>query len=94
VSDTARKLEQLERTVLELGTELFCLKGSMAKNKESQENLVSVFSGLKQLLDEKGLINREDFDAAVELGEALESVDIFTDNQLELDLEKLKKAGH
>jgi hypothetical protein len=94
VSDTARKLEQLERTVLELGTELFCLKGSMAKNKESQDNLVSVFSGLKQLLDEKGLINREDFDAAVELGEALESVDIFTDNQLELDLEKLKKAGH
>ncbi len=94
MSDTVNKLEQLERTVLELGTELFGLKGSMARNKESQENLVSIFNGLKQLLDEKGLINRDDFDAAIELGEALESIEMFTDNQLELDLEKLKKAGH
>jgi len=88
------KLSQLERTVLELGTEIFSLKGTMAKNKESQENLVSVFNGLKQLLDEKGLINREDFEAAVELGEAIESIDLLADNQFELDLEKMKKAGH
>ena len=62
------KVELLERTVLELGTELFNLKGMVAKTQESHEQFVTIIKGLKQLLDEKGLITRDDFDAAVELG--------------------------
>jgi hypothetical protein len=88
------KLSNLERTILELGTELFSLKSSLAKNKESQETLIGVFNGIKQLLNEKGLITLEDFEAAVELGEALESVEIFRDNQIVGELEKLKKTSH
>lgn len=89
--DTKKKLEMLERSVLELGSELYTLKGTIAKNHESHEQFLAIIMGLKALLDEKGLITREDFDAAVELGAALEAFNAPFD--LPGDGDKLKK-GH
>jgi hypothetical protein len=89
---TRTRMEALERTVLELGAELYNLKGRIAKQGESHEQFLSIIKGLKQLLDEKGLITVEDFDAAVELGEALEAFAAQTQGHHEL--EKDKKSGH
>ena len=93
MSDGKHKMDLLERTVLELGTELFNLKGMVAKTQESHEQFVTIMKGLKQLLDEKGLITRDDFDAAVELGQALE---LFNNpyEDMQHEMEKSKKQGH
>jgi hypothetical protein len=88
------KVEMLERAVLELGTELFNLKGSMAKNQESHEQFLATIKGLKQLLDEKGVITGDDFEAAVELGRAIEHFNSQAEHALTNELEKIKKAGH
>lgn len=91
--DSKLKMELLERTVLELGTELFSLKGMVGKTQESHEQFLTILKGLKQLLDEKGLITRDDFDAAVELGQALELFNQPYDD-LHHEIEKSKKHGH
>jgi hypothetical protein len=57
---------------MELGADLITVKSSMNKYKKSHTHLLQIFKGLKQLLDEKGLVTLEDFDAAVEIGEVLE----------------------
>ncbi len=88
------KLEMLERAVMELGTELFNLKGTMAKNQESHSQFLATVKGLKQILDEKGLITGEDFEAAVELGQAIEHFNSQAEHALSSELEKIKKTGH
>lgn len=92
--DQSDRLEMLERTVLELGSEVYALRSSITKTKTLQEQVMSVFNGLKQLLDDKGLITLEDFDAAVELGEALERFNANFEHSQEVENEKMKKAGH
>lgn len=84
------RMDMLERTVLELGTELYNMKGTIQKNQETHVKFVALIKGLKQLLDDKGLITPDDFDAAVELGEVIERL-----NTPEVsDLDKPKKSGH
>lgn len=88
------KLEMLERAVMELGTELFNLKGTMAKTHESHGQFLATVKGLKQLLDEKGLITGDDFEAAIELGQAIEHFNSQAEHALSHELEKIKKTGH
>jgi len=95
MTDQSRpKLEMLERAVLELGTELYNLKGGVAKSQATQDHFVKVHRGLKQLLDEKGLITCDDFDAAIELGQALETFASQAEHSLHQEIERVKKTGH
>lgn len=68
---SANRLNQLESTLLELGTEMYRLRHQVNGLNDFQEKFVGTMKGLKQILDEKGLITVEDFEAAVELGEAI-----------------------
>ncbi len=86
------RMDMLERTVLELGTELYNMKGRVEKNQETHVKFVALIKGLKTLLDEKGLITPDDFDAAVELGEVVERIN--TQDHGQSDLDKPKKSGH
>jgi hypothetical protein len=88
------KLEMLERAVMELGGEVYSLKGTIEKSRTSHDNFLQIVKGLKQLLDEKGLITLEDFEAAVELGEAVERFSSHAEHAAHHELEKLKKSGH
>jgi hypothetical protein len=92
--DMKMKMEMVERTLLELGTELFGLKGTVTKVRDSHEQLLGVLKGLKQLLDEKGLITLEDFDAAVDLGQALERFNSQSEHGAYVEMERLKKTNH
>lgn len=88
----ASRVEQLERTVLELGTEMFRLKAQISELTNFHEQFSRTIKGLKQILDDKGLITSEDFESAVELGEALNilgSVDTAVDAKIE-DLKKTR----
>ena len=91
---TNNKLEGLERTVLELGAEIFRLKTELDDMRGFHKKFVSTFKGLKELFDEKGMIQSEDFEAAIELGNALSIEQSVTDPSFDNRLEKLKKTSH
>ena len=89
------RIYQLERTILELGTEVYRIKGDVGSLKNYHEKFIEIVDGLKKILDEKGLINTEDFDAAVELGNALSLKGTGSfDPSVELEIEKIKKISH
>jgi hypothetical protein len=89
------RISQLERTLLELGTEVYRVKSDLASLKGYHEKFVDIVDGLKKILDEKGLIHHEDFDAAVELGNALSLRNHnHFDPSVELEIEKIKKTSH
>lgn len=58
------KIDQLEYTVMELGTEIFRLKTQISEMTNVQESMSKTLTTLKDILDEKGVICEEDFDAA------------------------------
>ena len=91
MNDNSR-IELLERSIMELGADLITVKSSMNKYKKSHSHLLQIFKGLKQLLDEKGLVTLEDFDAAVEIGEVLEHFNAHLDASH--DDHASKKVGH
>ena len=88
------KVSQLERTILELGSEIFRIKTEVFSLKTNQENFFEVMKGLKMILDEKGVISSDDFDGAVDLGNAVNIQPSSLDLQVEEDIEKIKKTTH
>ena len=91
---TLARLEMLERTVLELGAEVFNLRGTIGKVRENHDHFLATVRGLKQLLDDKGLITAEDFDAAIDLGHAIESLGPQGINPIIEQSGGVKKTGH
>lgn len=65
------KLEHLERTILELGAELFQVKHRIDEVERSNSQYQQIFSSLKKLLDDKGIISAEDFDEVVDIDKIL-----------------------
>ena len=63
----AAKINQLESTLMELGTEMFRLKHQMSDMQVQQTQFVKTINGLKGILDEKGVITAEDFELAVDV---------------------------
>lgn len=88
-----KKIKQLERTVMELGTEVFRNRNELTHLKKYHENFVKIIHGLKHMLDEKGMISMEDFDDAIELGEAV-AMPTAAETSIEFELDRLKKASH
>ncbi len=88
------RLNQLEHTILELGTEIYRLRQDIRQHSDFQQQFFGIMKGLKIILDEKGLINSEDFEAAVELGAAVEEINQHFDLSSDMELERLKKATH
>jgi regulator of replication initiation timing len=65
------KLDHLERTILELGAEIFQVKHRIDEVEKSNSQYQQIFSSLKKLLDEKGIISAEDFEEIVDLDKIL-----------------------
>jgi hypothetical protein len=61
------KTEYLERTILELGTDLYRLRSRMDLIEREATMYKDVLLSLKGLLDEKGLISCDEFEEAVAL---------------------------
>ncbi|MEZ4742778.1 MAG: hypothetical protein R3B45_10070 [Bdellovibrionota bacterium] len=88
------RINKLERTLLELGSELYRVKSDVTSLKNYHERFVDIVDGLKKILDEKGLINTEDFESAVELGKALSLNSTLYEYSPEMEIEKIKKTSH
>ena len=67
------KIDHLERTILELGAEVFRVKHRMDEVERSNTSYKQVFMSLKKLLDDKGIISTEDFEDVVALDSILGS---------------------
>jgi regulator of replication initiation timing len=63
-SQMSNRIDQLEYTVMELGTEIFRLKSQISEMSSVQENMSKTLKNLKDVLDDKGVICEDDFDAA------------------------------
>ena len=88
------RLNQIERTLLELGTEIFRVKTELSSLKNTNETFLEVMKGLKGLLDEKGVISCDDFENAIDLGQAILSTTSPTDSVLGDEISKIKKTSH
>lgn len=87
------KLDQLERTILELGAEIFRLKSELTDIKSSHTKFNTTINGLKDILDDKGIIMSEDFEASVEVNRMMSS-EVEGDFVTDQEMERLKKAVH
>ena len=58
----SNRIDQLEYTVMELGSQVFRLKQEVTNLNQSQETFVTIFKKLRAILDEKGVLEVEDFD--------------------------------
>jgi hypothetical protein len=74
--DTKIRISMLERTILDLGTQLFELKGYFEKSKQDHEDLKGALGCLKDYLDKEGLIKKEDFEEELALKNLIENSQI------------------
>ncbi|NRA62871.1 MAG: hypothetical protein HRU19_00225 [Pseudobacteriovorax sp.] len=74
----SNRVDQLEYTVMELGSQVFRLKQELNSVLQSQGTLQDVIKNLRSLLEEKGQLDSESFDLITEfyrLKEALPEQD-------------------
>ena len=87
--------EKIQRAVLELGTEVYRLRSELTDLRNFHQTFVGIVEGLRQILDDKGVILAEDFDGAIDLSKAMTLVASATEYPgLEEDMENLKKNSH
>jgi len=80
------RIDQLEYTVMELGAEMFRLKQELSHISSMKENILSVLKKLQLILDEKGIIDSEEFDIATSLQQFLSPI---ADNLEDLDEDRI-----
>ncbi len=59
-------LESLESTLMELGTELFLVKSQMNSISRKNVELLRLVHSVQLVLEERGLVTREDLEEAME----------------------------
>lgn len=92
--DLQVRVDMLERTLLDLGTQLFEVKGRLAKALEKQDGFQGLLAGLRHLLDEKGVLTPDDFDGAADLGGASAQINQALEACPDEWSGKTKKEGH
>lgn len=65
------KLDHLERTILELGAQVYRTKHQMDEITKINACYVEIFASLKRLLDERGIISSDDFEEAIAIDKIL-----------------------
>ena len=65
--DLFEKLRLVQRSLLDLGSQVFRLRQKVQDVKDFNEEFVKAMDALKNLLDEKELVSKEEFDATVDL---------------------------
>ncbi len=87
------KLDQLERALLEMGSEMYRLKSELIEMRDNQGQFIKSMQSLKTLLDEKGMVTEDEFESALDLADIMNKMNSSVD-QVQSVFEKLKKIGH
>lgn len=67
--------DQLELSVMELGSELYRLKHELVQMKKVQFKVALAIKSMKTVLDEKGFVTADEFELVEELFKAQEASD-------------------
>ncbi len=67
--------DQLELSVMELGSELYRLKHELVQMKRVQLKVAVAIKSMKTVLDEKGFVTAEEFELVEDLFKAQENAD-------------------
>jgi hypothetical protein len=70
------RIEQLEYTVMELGTELYKAKSEMQQISKVQRATLASLKGLRNVLDSKGVIDKDDIEIEIELTRLIEKLQV------------------
>lgn len=87
----SHRVNLLEHSVMELGTEMLKLKAEVKSMAELSHRLIKALTGLKSVLDEKGVVSADDFETAVDLNEVMARLGNTQPDRVE---EKVKKSVH
>ena len=71
----ANKIQHLECTLMDLGTEMFRIKNQLTEMQHRQHRFSQIIEGLRAVLDERGVIEADEFDLAVDLSGIGEGVE-------------------
>jgi|GEM_PF-4407469 len=65
--DIFEKLRLVQRSLLDMGSQVFRLRQKVQDVKDFNEEFVKAMDALKTLLDEKELVSKEEFDSTIDL---------------------------
>jgi hypothetical protein len=87
------RMDLLEQTILDLGTEVYKLKHTLVSVSIKQHALQKVLEGLRGMLDEKGLITQEEVEESTLMNDLVEAKATPRDHEQE-KLYTKKESGH
>lgn len=87
------KLNSLEQTIMELGTEIYRLRSDLTVLKEDSDKYRALLGTIKRVLDDKDIVTIEDFDLLLNEHE-LNSFEREGDAATERELSRFKKSTH
>jgi hypothetical protein len=89
------QIDLLEKTILDLGTEVYRLKHALVSMTLRQQAINKLIDGLRNMLDEKGLITNEEVEEAALTKDLLDTRTAHTDFDTEQERLYTKKGtGH
>lgn len=68
----SERLQKLEHTIMELGSEIYRLRHDLKESQKTHHKVMTTLRGIRSMLDEKGLVTSEEFETAVDLQKILE----------------------
>lgn len=87
--------KKLESLILNLGEEIFKVKHTLSSVTAQNSEFLSVINALKELLDEKGLMSKEEFDVIIQVQATEKNInDFYEINNSEELSPSLKKKIH
>ncbi len=92
--DKKEKIHLLEKTILDLGTEIFHLQQKFKDLSFFQDEFVKTMEGLRQVLDEQNLCSKDDFNTAIDLEVIIKNMNTQIDLPDGFLERKSKKIAH
>lgn len=91
MKDNNEKLKLLEHAIMNLSMQVAGLQSKLTENSSFKEEYYKTLEGLRNLLDEKGMISKEDFDSEIEIFQILKEGNL--ESMIESDLPKQKRKA-
>jgi hypothetical protein len=90
--DLFEKLRLVQRSLLDLGSQVFRLRQKVQDVNDFNEEFVKAMDALKNLLDEKDLVSKEEFESTVDLRAIMRGMGDFESDVDQADRSKKVKS--
>lgn len=94
MEDKTDKLKLLEHALMTLSMQVSGLQSKLKESSSIKEDYLKTMEGLRNLLDEKGIVTKQDFDSEVELFQTLKEINTEAVTETDLPPQKRKNSVH